>query len=190
LHDKHADTMGNEPLDQSQSIDVAAVCALLDKQAITEVIYRFSRAADRGDMELMALSYHEGATDDHGAFAGPAEEFMEWCRKGWEAGVLVDSNHVVTNVLIELHGDAADVESYFLVHQTWKTRGELLDDILGGRYLDRFERREGEWRLVRRRCVYDWGRADQVKDNAWFRRLPGDYVLGTRDRTDLSYQDR
>jgi hypothetical protein len=169
-------------------LDVAAVRALLDKQSITEVIYRFSRAADRGDLDLMARSYHSGATEDHGAFAGPADDFMEWCRKGWESGVLVDSSHVVTNVLVELDGDGAHVESYFLVHQTWKTRHGLLDDVYGGRYIDRFERRDGEWRIVMRRCVYDWGRADPVTDDAWFRRLRGDYVFGTRDRTDLSYR--
>jgi hypothetical protein len=173
---------------EMEPVDTAAVRALLDKQAITEVIYRFSRAADRGDLELMAGSYHPGATDDHGAFAGPAEDFMEWCRRGWETGVLVDTNHVVTNVLVDLSGDAADVESYFLVHHTWKTRDGLLDDLLGGRYIDRFERRNGDWRIVARRCVYDWGRADSVTDNAWFRRLPGDYVMGTRGRDDISYR--
>jgi hypothetical protein len=42
-----------------------------DKQEITEVIYRFARAIDRCDKQLIASVFHPGATDDHGSFKSP-----------------------------------------------------------------------------------------------------------------------
>jgi hypothetical protein len=36
--------------------------------------------------------------------------------------------------------------------------GERVDELQVGRYLDRFERREGEWRIALRQVAYDWKR--------------------------------
>ena len=57
----------------SEDIDV------IDKQAITEIIYRYCRGLDRMDRELTLSCWHEGGTDDHGAlFSGTADEFVAW----------------------------------------------------------------------------------------------------------------
>ena len=42
------------------------VQALVDKQAILEVLTRYCRALDRGDAALIASAYHPDAVDDHG----------------------------------------------------------------------------------------------------------------------------
>jgi hypothetical protein len=170
----------------------AAIRTLLAERAITAVLYRFARAVDRKDIELLASVYHDGATDDHGAFSGSAEEFVRWVRKGWATGVLVGSNHVVTNVMIDFDrsGEVASVESYFLAHHSWRGADGDLDDFLGGRYLDRFELRDGEWRIAARRCVWDWGRTMPVTEDAWFRRVRGTYTWGTSGPDDPSYRQR
>jgi hypothetical protein len=63
--------------------------------------------------------------------------------------------HQIANVLIELHGEAAAVESSFLALQT-NAAAPTLETFLCGRYLDRFERRDGQWRIAERTVVYDW----------------------------------
>jgi hypothetical protein len=172
-----------------QEIESSDIRNLIDKQEITEVLGRFSRAVDRQDLELLATVYHEGATDDHGAFSGPAEDFIDWVRRGWATGLLASSNHVVTNVLVELGPgpDSASVESYFFAHHTWKAKDGALDDFLGGRYLDRFERRNGMWGILSRRCVWDWGRTSPATEETWLTRVPGDYTFGVPARSDASY---
>ena len=70
------------------------------------------------------------------------------------------------DILIDFTGpDRAEVESYFLALQ----RGAGPDDVvrqvqLSGRYCDLFERREGEWRVLRRTVVYDWVDPQPVPD--------------------------
>jgi hypothetical protein len=65
--------------------------------------------------------------------------------------------HNIGNILIELRGDQAAVESYF---QAWQAdrdaQGQPQETFLCGRYVDRFERRGLEWRVADRTVVYDW----------------------------------
>ena len=50
-----------------------AVQALLDKQEITELLTRYLRSVDRGDVATLGSCYLPGATEDHGGlFDGPA----------------------------------------------------------------------------------------------------------------------
>jgi len=60
------------------------------------------------------------------------------------------TSHSVSNVLIDIDpsGDTASSVSYYTVHQ--QVEGFPLQPICTGRYIDRFERHDGEWRFVRR----------------------------------------
>ncbi len=59
--------------------------------------------------------------------------------------------HFNTNVLIEFHAkDRAFVETYVLVLQRFGDRRVTAS----ARYLDRFERRGGEWRVAHRTLVF------------------------------------
>jgi hypothetical protein len=63
--------------------------------------------------------------------------------------------------------------------------GRDVDDlVMGIRYLDRFERRGGEWRIARREVRYEWQRLDPLDP-----REP-DWTLGSRDRLDPVYTSR
>ena len=56
----------------------AAVQALLDKQEITELLTRYLRCVDRGDLDTLRSCYLPGATEDHGGlFSGPAEQYID-----------------------------------------------------------------------------------------------------------------
>lgn len=58
--------------------------------------------------------------------------------------------HTLANTLIDVDptGEKATSSSYYTVHQ--QIDGFPLQPIVTGKYLDRFERRDGEWRFVHR----------------------------------------
>ena len=51
---------------------------LIDRQAILDCLTRYCRGVDRFDRELVLSAYHSDAIDDHGAFVGTREEFIDW----------------------------------------------------------------------------------------------------------------
>lgn len=127
---------------------------LLDREAIRDCLYRYCRGIDRADEAALRSAYWPDATDRHGAYSGPASGFIDQALPQLRAGRLV---HMIGNILIELHGDAAAVESYFLaLQQDQDSEGKPRETLLSGRYVDRFERRADEWRVAARTVVYDW----------------------------------
>jgi 3-phenylpropionate/cinnamic acid dioxygenase small subunit len=126
---------------------------LVDHRAITDCVYRYARGLDRHDADIYASAYHEDAIDHHGEFLGRRDEFVPWglalLASEWDA-----HTHFITNVRIEIDGDTAHSECYVLFAQRRRDRPTL--DIGGGRYIDRLERRAGEWRIAARELVIDW----------------------------------
>lgn len=129
--------------------------ALLDKAAITDVINNYLRAADRADIDLLKTCYYDDAWEDHGGvFDGPANDYIAIMAKALpKAGIM---NHLATNVIIELEGDKAKVEHYILAYARMKKEGEKFDTLTLARAIDRFERRDGTWRIAKRRLVWEW----------------------------------
>lgn len=169
-----------------------AILALLTKQEITELLYRVARGTDRGDVELFASCFHADGTDYHGLANGPVRNILNVLGRS----KLLLSQHAITNVLIDLDGDKARAESCFnALHQSRDDAGQLWDEMIRGRYLDRLERREGVWKISRRVVLWDWSRM-QPSGETWFARMrqrPGTedrYVFGRRDREDMVYTDR
>jgi hypothetical protein len=66
-----------------------------------------------------------------------------------------NSVHMIGNMLIRIEGTTAAAESYF-----WSVcvfPGEQPQQVLtSGRYIDRFEKRDDEWRIAERTVVHDW----------------------------------
>jgi len=94
-------------------LDVAAVQAMLDKESVRAVSLRYTHGVDRHDGELLLSAYHPDAKDDHGAFIGSGADFVEHANRV-HAQHWVCHQHYVTNQLIDLDGDTAHCESYFL----------------------------------------------------------------------------
>ena len=133
----------------------AALQKLLDKEAIRELVQIYCRAADRHDNELMRSLYHEDATDDHGSFfKGLAMEFID---KLPEIQVPMEIlHHNVTTHNIELQGDRAEGEVYVLAFHKIRTDEGSIDLLIGGRYFDKYEKRDGVWKFAARAVVADW----------------------------------
>lgn len=133
----------------------ARLQALLDKQAITDLVHAYCNAADRHDHEKMRALYHEDATDDHGAFfKGLAMDFIDQLPAIQEPMQIL--HHNVTTVNIALDGDYAEGEIYVLAFHQVRTDDGPVDLLIGGRYFDQYERRDGEWKYSHRAVVADW----------------------------------
>src|SRR5205085_7628874 len=115
---------------------------LLAKEQIREVLLRYCRGVDRCDAELIASAYHPDAIDHHGAITASGSEIgpilAEKLVTHYRATM-----HQVTNSLIEVAGDVAASESYYVARHLLDRAGveTLLEGC--GRYLDRFEGRDG-----------------------------------------------
>lgn len=131
------------------------VQALLDKQEITELINAYCVAADRHDFDKMRALYHEDATDDHGAFfKGLAMEFID--RLPEIQAPMMILHHNITTVNIALDGDYAEGEVYVLAFHQVQTDDEPMDLLIGGRYFDKYEKRDGVWKYLERAVLADW----------------------------------
>lgn len=157
-----------------------AVQYLLDRQAILDVVNRYARAVDRHDVELMLEVYHADATDEHGVFRGPPIPFAEWANKFHFDGYFAHTHNITTHNC-EIDGDTAHAESYCLYALRRREKPQV---VIGcGRYIDRLEKRDGEWRIALRKLYIDW-RAEA--DGTIFL-TPNGYPEGSRDRSDPSY---
>lgn len=153
---------------------------LLDRQAISDCLHRYSRGIDRHDEELLGSAFHPDAVDHHGEFVGPPEVFVPWANELHESEWQSHTHFLDVN-LVEIDGDKAHTITYCL----WVLRrqnGEGVD-LGGGRYLDQLEKRDGDWRITQRELVIDWlAHADEIP-----RAASGVYPTGTWDKSDPSY---
>lgn len=159
---------------------------LADREAIRECLYRYARGVDRLDADMLRSAYWPDCIDNHLEFSGDAEAFIAWAFP--IMGTMDQTQHMIANVLIALDGQRADVESYFYgYHRINAPDGTKADVIGAGRYLDTFEKREDEWRILRRTVMTDWFR--QYPDSAdWEAGMLGlKPPMGSRFPDDPSY---
>ena len=130
--------------------------AMLDKHEITELLYAYCTAADRHDHTLMRSLYHEDAIDDHGSFfKGPAMEFIDKLPEIQAPMEIL--HHNITSINIALDGEYAEGEVYMIAFHRFKIEdGSSVDLLVGGRYFDNYEKRDGVWKFMLRATGADW----------------------------------
>jgi SnoaL-like domain len=135
-----------------------ALARVLAKDAISDAILRFARGADSSDLELMRSAYWPDGTDDHGNFSGNALDFTEFAIEVLKRFRV--TMHFITNTAITFPaGGQAHAESYFYAyheHLPEPGGGPVMVTLVGGRYIDRFEERDGEWRILARVVTMEW----------------------------------
>jgi hypothetical protein len=130
---------------------------LESKDAIRDCLHRYCRGIDRADRESLRSVYWPDGIDDHVLFNGNAYEFIDWCVP--LLAQLEQSQHLLGNIHIEIAGDEAHVESYYHAYERRRRPNGLPYEMyVGGRYMDRFQRRGGEWRILYRTVTWDWFR--------------------------------
>lgn len=176
---------------------------IADRMAIQDIIYKWCRAIDRLDYEGMRDAFHADATDNHGAYVGGVDGLIEWVRARHK--LIPFSSHQVSNILIEFATPSlALVETYIRALQRYPADanaslaqlsggqvgkpGVGVDLLTSSRYVDRFERRNGEWRIARRTLIQDWRQLIEIPENAP-KPQPG-RLAGRRDTQDFVYLER
>ena len=128
---------------------------LVARMAIATNLARHSRGVDRNDLALLLSAYHPDATVAYGMFEGQAADFAAFLTDAM-AGAAV-TLHRTSNMLIHVEDDRAHSESYVIAYtRTIEPDGSQVQRLIGGRYLDRHERRDGAWRIAHRIYVLEW----------------------------------
>lgn len=192
--------MTEDPLKQIQA------CA--DRDAIENLLGLYCRAIDRLDLELLKSVYHPDALDDHGAIHASGHEFAETIIE-LLGKVCIYSMHSIAHAVIEIDGDTATSEAtYFGFHtidagaqgieaffgpqylEEQRQAGQLNrrhEYVCGGRYLDVLHKRDGVWRIFRRKMTNEWSVCrpqSSVREG-----IAGSvHVPGSRDRNDPVYR--
>jgi carbon monoxide dehydrogenase subunit G len=128
-----------------------------DRQEIHEVLMRYCRGVDRQDEALINSAFHPDGINDNGAPA-PASQLAKKVA-GLDPGQRM---HFTGNVLIELDGDTGHAETYFIAFSPREQNGKTYTRTRAGRWLDRFERRDGVWKIAHRMVIDEWARLDEI----------------------------
>jgi hypothetical protein len=174
----------------------AQLARLLDRQEIEATLYRYARGVDRLDWDLVRSAYHPDATDDHGNYKGDIEGFIASVKA--RHVFIEQSMHLITNVTIEFDSpDGALVESYFITFQrvrpeagaarenylsrTPLAEGDAMQGSAVGRYVDRFTRRDGAWKIAQRVVVFEVYHGNPTEPGG---RLRENWTVCRRDGSD------
>lgn len=180
---------------------------LLDKQSITEVIVTYARALDRFDEKLLRSIFHPDSQHAHG-FVGPSSDPSIPSSPGAPGdfvafaysvlGTCSRTHHQLGNIFIELEGDDAYAETYFSAYHRMRPKSDPLaaenaydtemDWLVGGRYIDRLQKREGVWKISHRTGLTDWMRTEPPNTQGFFD-TPVE-MLGQRGPEDLVFRSR
>jgi hypothetical protein len=128
--------------------------ALVARQAIADALYRYCDGIDRLDAAMIRSAYHPDGYDDHGTFRGTVTEFVAYAIPALRDN-FVTTSHSISNLRIRIFGDRAAVQSALRAVHVRAGDGSQTVELLGGRYLDRFELRD-DWRIAHRRLLLDW----------------------------------
>ena len=163
---------------------------VMDRHEIEEVLARYCRALDRLDRALLESCFHPDSQHNH-SYQGPSSTFCDFAFEVLSS--CVATHHQIGNVSIRVQGDVAHTDCYFTAYHrlgdppppafTGARAGE--DVLIGGRYIDRFERRDGVWKIIKRTGVHDWRRYEAPADNGLYE-TPAD-ERGRRNRDDYVY---
>jgi SnoaL-like domain len=151
-----------------------------DHLAIREVVENWVVWRDSGDWERFATVWHADGWMIATWFQGPASEFINVSRRGFEQGVNI--MHSLGGFTCDIVGLRAIAQTRMTIHQRAEVDNILVDVACIGRFYDFFEKRGGRWGIVRRRLTYEKDRMDPVDPSAvikldpdWLARFPVGY---------------
>jgi SnoaL-like domain len=183
------------------------LATLIAKDAIRDLVMAYARAADRKDTALMRRLYHADAVEDHGSFfQGLARDFIDRLPE-IQAPIDILSHHVTSHSIV-VDGDRAEGEVYVLaMHRVQRGAGDAVtghhsgdavaghhsgdaafDVLVGGRYLDGYECRDGAWKFSHRAIVADWAHVWDPSIIALDHAMVAGSLIGQAGPEDPSYR--
>lgn len=147
-------------LSDARSSAGAAADAARSRQQIAELTLAYCRGVDRADEALLKSIFHDDSIVVSGTFDGSGQQFAtEIC--AIIRAVFDQTLHSIDHQSIEVTGDTAVGETYVVAVSTMTDLERGKSEMLtGGRYLDRFTRRDGVWKFAARTFVSEWSRID------------------------------
>jgi hypothetical protein len=158
------------------------VQALLAKEDIRTLSRHYMRGLDRLDADLLRSVFFDDAQVDYGFYRGSAQQFVAFAMRALRDHHA--NHHFIGQMSVDLEGDVAFGEIYFQAFHRIVEAGVEKDLFIAGRYVDRYERRQGIWKIAFRAEVNDWARTDAAADG-FFRSAP-EALRGARGADDLS----
>jgi hypothetical protein len=168
---------------------------LQDRLAIGALAQDWALARDSGDWEKLRATAHPGATMTTTWFDGGFEGFIGACQVSWRKGSR--SQHFLGGTSAEIKGQRALAQTRMSILVRASLDGVEVDAVCHGRFFDRMEKREGNWRIGKRAVIYEKDRLDPVDpsakislDPALLARFPEGYrhlaYLQTRNGTQVN----
>ena len=131
-----------------------------DKLEIVETVNNWALWRDAGDWERFRTVWHDDGWMSATWFQGPAAEFIEVSKAGFDKGVSI--LHFLGGSSVDVKGNRAVAQTKMTISQRGELDGELVDVLCTGRFYDFFEKRKEKWRIVRRQPIYEKDRMDPV----------------------------
>lgn len=158
-----------------------------DRFAIIDLAALYMRGLDRLDRELLEAQFWPDARCEYGIFSGGPANFAAFCMDALAGHER--NHHMLGQHLIEFTAaDEAFGEVYCQAyHRVFDEAGAPRDLFIAGRYVDRYERRGGIWKMAYRSELVDWVRDDPASD-AMIGSAP--FILGQRKPDDPLYDRR
>jgi hypothetical protein len=141
---------------------MTSVTELEIRAAIDDALRSYCRGIDRLHAPAIEAAFHTDAMlEGYGSGEPtPIGVFVPNVLAALRAKFSV-TQHRLSNVTIEIDGNVALVESYVLAYHVIDSAADASQTertliTFNGRYIDRFEERDGDWRIARRTLRMDW----------------------------------
>lgn len=138
---------------------------LADKQEIYELSCTYMRGQDRLDPEAHRSVFWDDAWCSYGIYEGDPDGFVEFAQNALRPHRA--NHHLIGQVLIEVDGDEAFGEVYYQAFHRLGDDDAARDLFISGRYVDRYERRGGVWKIAYRCELVDWVRDLPASDESF-----------------------
>jgi hypothetical protein len=164
----------------------AVLQEMVDEFELRRLVHAYCRAVDRGDFMLLKELYHHDAVDAHGSFSqGSAGGFLD--QMAAARPFIRSMQHNVTTTNFAISGQSAEGEIYTIAVHTFAGKGRDVDLVIGGRYLDKYEKRDGTWKIIERTIVTDWAQVTDPSAMDFSHPITKDTLKGTLDADDPSF---
>jgi ketosteroid isomerase-like protein len=160
---------------------------MLDEFQLRKLVHAYCRAVDRGDFAKLRELYHHDAEDAHGAFStGSVDDFLKTLAASRPH--IRSMQHNVTTANFAIDGNIAEGEIYTISTHTFSAGDRDVDVIVGGRYLDKYEKRHATWKIIERTIVTDWARVSDPSLVDLSHPITRGTLIGSPDADDPSRQ--
>jgi hypothetical protein len=131
-----------------------------DRTLIRELVENWAVWRDAGDWDRFTTCWHADGRMMATWFQGPATEFIEVSKQGFERGVRI--LHFLGGTSIDVAGERAIAQTKMTISQRAEVEGVRCDVVCTGRFYDFLEKREGRWGIVLRQPIYEKDRLDPI----------------------------